>query len=67
MFSSFIRTVTVGFGIAPNLRGVFSGSWAVTTGEESHLALKIFYEYIIAPVYKFVNRKPEFIHNRLTV
>ena len=48
MFSSFIRTVTVGFGIAPNLRGVFSGSWAVTTGEESHLALKIFYEYIVA-------------------
>ena len=37
--SSSIQTVTVGFGVAPNLP---CGSWAITTGRELHPALKSF-------------------------
>ena len=36
--SSSIQTVTVGFGVAPNLP---CGSWAITTGRDLHPALKI--------------------------
>jgi len=35
--SSFIQTLTVGFGISPNQP---CGSWAITTGGDLHPALK---------------------------
>ena len=55
--SSFIRTVPSASELHRICTKLSLGSWAVTTGEELHLALKIFIGYILTLYALFVKGK----------
>ena len=54
--SSFIRTIPSASESHRICTKLSLGSWAVTTGEELHLALKIFCDYILTLYVAFVKR-----------